>query len=734
MSIGLLINLLVSGFSWRTFADSTPYCQSVTTSQTAPFIPTTGTIRVLIVFVQFQDDTFDTPSCIADPTNGWPSSLHTIPNWATGNNLVHSATAPSYTSGSLSHFYDVMSNGSFDFIGDVYPQLYLTPQPKSYYDASQGRGRGWLNQQIIDWMNPNVNFANYDNDNDGDVDMILFIYRNWDKVIFGANFGGIADLGFSGSIVRDGKTIKGGFPGSGTTQNNVYRLSDCWGIGAHEISHYQFGGDHFDYTGKFGIHDGLNGSAGMSGYERLLLSWINPTVISSNTSITVTDAITTSNYYRINIPSSDEYFLLENRQALSIYEQSVCLYTGVAATGLMIAHIRPSASKIDQIRWEAADNTFLFDDPGQATDSYKPSNKVQFTSWTKPNSDRSNGNFTGIAVTNINQSVNNITADIVLNFSSGTLTENSWWEGAESITGNVTLNSGKTLTVTPNTTVTFSSGTSLTVNGSLVANSTSSSQRITFTRQGTSGSWNGIKINSGSSSNVSTLRRCDVQYATDGISITYTGSNNSVTIDKCRIRYNLNEGIYVLGNGSGGATVHPTISNNTISDNGNNGISLANYAVPTITGNRIENNLASGIYTSSNNSATVTYNYIYGNDEFGLWLANSSYVQLHRNTIKANSGRGVNTVSNSNLTAYGNDNTKGRNEITANSGIGIYAGSSAPIYGKDVSGQYGNNWIHDNTRVMRRNKLARGINCGRNAAIGAGSKATFPATSIPRRR
>jgi M6 family metalloprotease-like protein len=460
-------------------------CGNVSSTLTPPHIPTTGTFRVLIVFVQFQDDVFDgPPNCVANQTNGWPSSTHALPTWATGTTFIHSQTAAQYTAGSLSHFYDLMSNGSFDFIGDVYPQVYVTPQPKSYYDINQGRGRGWLNQQIIDWMNPNVNFANYDNDNDGDVDMIIFIYRNWYGPTFnGDSYQGIADLGFTGSIVRDGKTISGVFPGSGISQHNVYTLGDCWDIVTHEISHYQFGGNHFDYIGKFGVHDGNNGATTMSGYERSLLGWSNPTLITSNTSVTLTDAATTSNYYRINIPNSNEYFLLENRQALSVYEQNdFCLHTGIPATGLMISHIQPSASlKEDRIRWEAADNTFLISDNGQPGDSYKPGNKIQFTPWTRPNSDRSNGAFTGIAVTNINQSGNNITADIVINFSSGTLTEDSWWEVSESIGGNVTLVSGKTLTVTPNTTVTFSAGATVTINGSLVANSTVSGQRITFT-------------------------------------------------------------------------------------------------------------------------------------------------------------------------------------------------------------------------------------------------------------
>lgn len=455
-------------FAIATEAEADQQCGNVSSALNPPYISTTGTFRVLVVFVQFQDDVFDgPPTCIANSTNGWPSSTHAIPTWATGSTFLHSQTAAQYTTGSLSHFYDLMSNGTFDLIGDVYPQVYVTPQPKSYYDFNVGRGRGWLNQQIIDWMDPNVNFANYDNDNDGDVDMIIFIYRNW----FGPTFNddsyqGIADLGFTGSITRDGKSILGGFPGSGTSQHNVYTLGDFWNIGIHEISHYQFGGGHFDYIGKFGVHDGNSGGSTMSGYERFLLGWISPTLISSNTSITLTDAATTVNYYRVNIPNSDEYFLLENRQALSVYEQAdFCLHTALPATGLMISHIRPSVEKKYQLSWEAADNTFLENEEGQSSDSYKPGNKIQITPWTRPNSDRSNGNFTGIAVTNINQSGNNITADIVLNFSSGIITENSWWEGTETITGNVTVATGPTLNIAAGANVTINPGVTVTVEG-----------------------------------------------------------------------------------------------------------------------------------------------------------------------------------------------------------------------------------------------------------------------------
>lgn len=107
----LLLNLLPEWILPKLlFADSDDLCGEVASALQPPYIPTTGTFRVLIVFVQFEDDTFDgPPSCVADATDGWPSDLHDIPDWATGTKLVHPSVSSSYTSGSMSDYYPLLS-------------------------------------------------------------------------------------------------------------------------------------------------------------------------------------------------------------------------------------------------------------------------------------------------------------------------------------------------------------------------------------------------------------------------------------------------------------------------------------------------------------------------------------------------------------------------------------------------------------------------------------------------
>jgi hypothetical protein len=302
---------------------------------------------------------------------------------------------------------------------------------------------------------------------------------------------------------------------------------------------------------------------------------------------------------------------------------------------------------------------------------------------------------------------------------SGTISSNKTISGIASLTANVTVSSGVTLTMAATAQVfardgvsltinngatliinagaklKFSSGARIIVNGKITADSNDPNKRITFTgTTATPGFWNGITINSGNGSNVSTLRRCDVTYATTGITITYTGQANTVTIDKCRLSNNSSKGIYVNGNAWSSAYAHPTLSNNYIHHNSSSGITVGNYAKPLITGNQIEYNGAYGIEATSSYTGEASYNRVANSGFQGLLCYSSSHAQVHRNTVETNSSGGVYIFSNSNVTAYGTGNTKGRNEITGNGGAGIYANSSSPTFGYASNG---NNWIQNNS-------------------------------------
>ncbi|MEW6509285.1 MAG: reprolysin-like metallopeptidase [Bacteroidota bacterium] len=167
---------------------------------------------------------------------------------------------------------------------------------------------------------------------------------------------------------------------------------------------------------------------------------------------------------------------------------------------------------------------------------------------------------------------------------SGTLTENEWWRGTVTITGNVTVPNNITLTIEAGAQIYFNQGASLIVNGTLnaVGNSTN---KITFTRSGSSGTWDGIKFNSGSSGSV---QYCDISYANYGVHLyispsSIVVSNNTIT--------NGNVGIYchqttstllrniITGQSSYGLSSFDSDVYLTYNGQGNNVIRNNNYGV-----------------------------------------------------------------------------------------------------------------------------------------------------------
>ncbi len=622
----------------------------------APFIQTTGTVKALIFFVRFNNTVYEPGGCFVDPDKGWPDTLYALPEWA-DDFIDDTATTP-YTSGGLSDFFYQMSDSVYNFIGDVF--YYETPENLSYYEDSSRR-RGWLNKEIIEEFDSVIDYSDYDADSDGDVDMIIFIYRFWSPTFAGFSGSGIANLGFAGSITHDDVDIIGGFPGSGISQHSTPNLGSAKHLVAHELGHYFYGGNHFDYTGTWGIFDGYDGSVAMSGYERLLLDWITPTLIDSDQSnLEITDAITTADYYRININATD-YFLLENRQQLSINEQKPFCSTGIPGKGLLISHIRPNESKIDQLRWEAADGTFTLKDAGDSTDTYKPGNKIQFTPWTKPNSDDVDGTNTGVAVTNIQLSGNTITVDIDLSFTSGTITENSWWEGSQSITGDITVSTGNTLTVEEASTIKFEPNAGLIVDGTLNVEGTESDP-VTFERSGTSGDWEGIEFRTGSAGTVS-YAIIDYAFNSTGISI----YNVSPTIENTTIK-NCLWGLYLYYSSS-------IIRDCILTDNEDAIIdyySAAQYLDNTIRDSQAGLGEGYGLFFVDSDPVLFR-NLIHDNVSYGIYALASSYVEL------------------------GSSSETGNNVIANNSSGIVSHGSNTYVYVGAYPSWGGDNSIYDNT-------------------------------------
>ena len=187
----------------------------------------------------------------------------------------------------------------------------------------------------------------------------------------------------------------------------------------------------------------------------------------------------------------------------------------------------------------------------------------------------------------------------------GTLTNDATLWGKLNVLGTINVASSKTLTIEPGTTLKFASGTSLNVIGSLSATGTSSN-KIAFTRSGSTGTWGGIIFDGAGASN-SILDNTEINYASD---VRFLNGADAIIqnslLDHCT------QGVYIYNSS-------PQIINNQILEPVQNGIyGDASGKIPLVKDNKITK-------TSSN---STYHNYQ------GIWFVNHSIPYIAHNIVK----------------------------------------------------------------------------------------------------
>jgi M6 family metalloprotease-like protein len=395
-----------------------PLCtlNSISNSTT---IPHTGTLKVLVVLCKFSDDTFD----LSPFTDLWPHTLNSMPSW--GSNLISSTVQSTYSNPSISGYYKLMSNGLYDVIGDV---VFYQPQHnQNYYSIVSGKHLGYLTEEIltaIDQAPYNINFADYDNNSDGYVDMIQICFRFANIYdLDGDGYQGIAGLtghrgtfGSGTTLFLDGKFISAAKLGSGTFQSGVTDLHGGLPVILHEFGHYLFGESfagesHLKGIRHFGLMDSGGGSSLMNAYERDILGWIDPVDIESETlDISLTDAFNNGNIYKIKILNSNpvQYYYLEKRQGSNYYENSWKSYNGgplmSPGAGLLISKtLNPQTSgrALDiecadgKWDWKRSDQVFIYPFAKIKTNRYNGSDELDLFKVPTTNGEQSHPNSLG---------------------------------------------------------------------------------------------------------------------------------------------------------------------------------------------------------------------------------------------------------------------------------------------------------------------------------------------------
>jgi immune inhibitor A len=372
---------------------------SVVANAAADRAPLRGTLRVIVVLVDFSDRP------MAQNQNHYRDLF-----FSTG-------VVPTK---SVREYYQDVTNGLIDIQGDVVGPFRMPQTLATYAHGASGLGGTLPNAQTMarDALiaaDPTVDFDPYDNDGNGFVDAFIVIH---------AGSGGEV-TGNSGDIWSHKWVIDGGARTADHTKVYGYLTvpEDCRiGVCAHELGHLLFGfPDLYDTDGSSeGIGNwclmaagswGGNGDTPVhpSAWCKANQGWAAVDVRTSNAIVNIADVKTSHTVYRLwkDGAPGNEYFLVENRQQ-----------TGFDASlpggGLLIWHIDESQpGNTDENHYKVAlmqaDNRRdLESSPGNrgdAGDCYPgTANNTTFSATSSPNSKSYANAASCVAVTGISAS------------------------------------------------------------------------------------------------------------------------------------------------------------------------------------------------------------------------------------------------------------------------------------------------------------------------------------------
>ncbi len=309
------------------------------------YFPHTGSPKALVILVEFQDVKFKTSDPVATFTHYLKGAGEDAPE---ANNAY--VTKGMVNHGSVSQYFNDMSQGKFtpqfDIVGPV-----TVKKNSAYYGSNTGGTDANFKEMIAEAcknVSTNVNFADYDQDNDGYIDLVYIIYAGYSES-FGGNSAdclwpksGSATFNEPGTnnlLKLDGKQIyrygiNNELNATPTVVNNQFNgmpLLNGIGLFCHEFSHTMGLPDLYP-TVEASRVDNQNpeywdlmdgGEYTYNGYiptpyspwEMDVMGWTAPTELGDEAKQVNLDSYATSRTaYKIN-GENDEYLLIQNIQA-----------------------------------------------------------------------------------------------------------------------------------------------------------------------------------------------------------------------------------------------------------------------------------------------------------------------------------------------------------------------------------------------------------------------------------
>lgn len=280
--------------------------------------PTTGKRNSPVILIQFPDVEF---SAMSNPKDYYTRMLNEK------EFSDHGAT------GSASDYYSDNSNRQLDITFDVYGPVKVS-KPHYYY-GNRSAGAAEVLSEACKLLDAEIDFSQYDTDNDGIVDNIFYFWAGYGE----ADSGDPNDLWpcswnlmqAKDTLLCDGKYI-GGFACSNelrTNDNDASVVPTGIGTFVHEFGHVlglpdmydtqynmlSFTSGYVDLMDKGSYANDSRTPPNLSGYERCVLGWATPKVLNMQAdSVLTLKPVISGDVLQIKTKNPDENFFLENRQ------------------------------------------------------------------------------------------------------------------------------------------------------------------------------------------------------------------------------------------------------------------------------------------------------------------------------------------------------------------------------------------------------------------------------------
>ncbi len=378
----------------------------------AKAFPTTGNRKLVCILIGFTDRAFVKTQAEFD---------------ALFNQVGYTAGG---ATGSIKDYYLENSWNQFNLTVDV-KGPFTASNNMAYYGTNVSgddiRPRE-LVTEAVNLADPTTNYADYDNDNNGSVDAVYVIYAGYGEESGAPSTTIWAHAWAIPTITRDGKTISNYSCSSelrGTTGTNITRI----GVICHEFGH-TLGADDFydtDYATN-GQYDGtgewdLMGGGGWNNggatpahhnpYTKIYVyGWASAITLSTAQNVAVLNSVQNSNsFYRYTTPTTNEYFLIENRQQIGFDSY-------IPGHGMLIYHVDGSYISSNHYSINASAHQGMYPMPANSTAANGvvasvstsgcpwpgTSAKTSFTDATTPNSKSWAAANTAKPITNITES------------------------------------------------------------------------------------------------------------------------------------------------------------------------------------------------------------------------------------------------------------------------------------------------------------------------------------------